>query len=422
MPPLQLDTMANLGVAVLVGLAVGIEREWSGKGAGPALRFAGVRTFLLFGIVGGIAGWLARSGLSSASAILLAGGGALAVAAYVMSARPGGEAIEGTTEAAALVVLALAFASGLGQPALASGATAVVVLVLAEKARFHATVRRIGENELRAGFQFAVLALVILPLLPPDAYGPYGGIRPRALWTLVLLFSALNFLGHLARRAVGASRGYGVTGLLGGLVSSTAVALKFSRQSHAEPALSASLATGVVAASTVALVRVLVVGTILNAAVALVLLPYLAVPTLLGAVLVAFRLRHRLDPETQTEELKNPLGLASAIQMAVLFQLAIFAIGFVRETFGSAGVVATAAALGLTDVDALTVAMTRDAVTPAGVALGAQAIVVGVLSNTVVKLAVALALGERRYRLAVAAGLGMLAISLALGLALIPRF
>jgi uncharacterized membrane protein (DUF4010 family) len=422
MTPVQLDTMANLAVAVLVGLAVGIEREWSGKGAGPAMRFAGVRTFLLLGIIGGIAGWLARSGLLGAAVTLLGGGAALAVAAYVMSARPGGEAIEGTTEAAALVVLALAFASGLGQPALASGATAVVVLVLAEKARFHATVRRIGENELRAAFQFAVLALVVLPLLPPDAYGPYGGIRPRSLWTLVLLFSGLNFLGHLARHVVGASRGYGVTGLLGGLVSSTAVALKFSRQSRAEPALAASLATGVVGASTVALIRVLVVSTILNAAVAFALLPYLAVPTLLGAILVAFRLWHRVDPETQGEEPKNPLGLASAIQMAILFQLAIFAIGFVRETFGTAGVIATAAVLGLTDVDALTVAMTRNAATPVGIVLGAQAIAIGVLSNTVVKLAVALALGERRYRRAVAAGMGLLAISLALGLALIPRF
>jgi uncharacterized membrane protein (DUF4010 family) len=127
------------------------------------------------------------------------------------------------------------------------------------------------------------MALVVLPLLPPGRYGPLGGIEPRGLWIVVLLFSALNFAGYLARRAVGPERGYGVTGLLGGLVSSTAVTFQFSRLSREERSLAAGLALGVVGASTVLLPRVLVISALLNLDVARALLPFILPPLLAGS-------------------------------------------------------------------------------------------------------------------------------------------
>jgi len=194
-----LDIASRLAVAALVGLAIGMEREWSGHASGPQARFAGARTFLLLGLLGGLAGWLASRGFVAGAALLLAGGAALAVAAYVIGVQRTQD-VDGTTETAALVVLALGTVAGLGQLAIAGGAGALVVLALAEKTRIHGFVRRIGEQEMRAALYFAVLALVVLPALPAGPYGPLGGIRPRALWTVVLLFCALNFAGYLARR------------------------------------------------------------------------------------------------------------------------------------------------------------------------------------------------------------------------------
>ena len=126
----------------------------------------------------------------------------------------------------------------MGERTLASGAAAVVVLALMEKERAHRLVGSLGEKELRSALQFAVMSLVILPLLPAASYGPYGGVQPRGLWTVVLIFTGLNFAGYLARKALGAERGWGVAGFLGGLISSTAVALSFSRRSREDPALS----------------------------------------------------------------------------------------------------------------------------------------------------------------------------------------
>ena len=189
------ETVARLAVAALAGLAVGLEREWSGHATGPLARFAGLRTFLLIGSLGGVSGWLVGTGAETAAAVLLAGGAALIVAAYVLAARPGGHTIEGTTEVAALLVLALGVLAGLGFLELVSGATAVMVLALSEKERLRELVSRIGTGELRAALQFAVLALVVLPLLPAGSYGPLGGMQPRGLWVVVLLFSGLNFAG-----------------------------------------------------------------------------------------------------------------------------------------------------------------------------------------------------------------------------------
>ncbi|HEX6107660.1 MAG TPA: MgtC/SapB family protein, partial [Gemmatimonadales bacterium] len=153
----DLAVPVRLALAGLVGLAVGIEREWSGHASGPHARFAGVRTFLLLGLLGGVGGWLISEGLGSIAAVLLTGGAALAVAAYVIASRTSGDP-DGTTEAAALLVLAVGALCGMGQGRLGSGIAAVAVVALAEKTRIQGMVRHIGEIELRAALQFAVLA------------------------------------------------------------------------------------------------------------------------------------------------------------------------------------------------------------------------------------------------------------------------
>jgi len=416
--PPALEAAVRLSMAALVGLAVGTEREWSGHASGPQARFAGVRTFLLLGILGGAAGLLLWWGYVAATAVLLAGGVVFVAIAYAMAVRRPGMDLDGTTEAAALVVLALGALAGIGQMALAAGAVAVVVLALGEKERLHWLVRKIGEGEMRAALQFAVLALVVLPLLPEGPFGPLGGIRPRMLWTIVLLFSGLNFAGHVARHAVGAERGYGVTGIIGGLVSSTAVTFQFSRLSRNGAELSGPLALGVIGACTVLVARVFTTSAILNVGVARALVPMLLPSAIVGAGLVAILLR-RPSPAASSEvkpERQSPLRLWSAIQLALVFQLAMMALSVASELWGSVGVLGSAAVLGLTDVDALTVSMCRSVADGASSGLAAQGIVVGVLSNTLLKLGVALGLGSPRFRRAVAPGFLALAAAAVLGL------
>jgi uncharacterized membrane protein (DUF4010 family) len=408
----------ELAVAGLAGLAVGIEREWSGHAAGPAARFAGARTMLLLGLLGGVAGWLIDGGLVIAGAMLLAAGGVLTVAAYVMAARAGGESIEGTTEVAALLVLALGAVSGLGFPLLTSAVASVMVLALVEKTRIHGAIKRLGERELAAALQFAVLALVILPLLPEGPYGPFDSIRPRALWAVVLLFSGLNFAGYIARRSIGVTRGYGLTGLIGGLVSSTAVTLQFARRSREEQAAETALGVGVIGACTVLLIRVELVSTTLNPAIGAALLPYLlpALAVGAGAVAIAFSRLRRDESHEAHEHEHSPLGLWSAVKMTLLFQLVLVAVPFAQHLWGASGVRVSALVLGLTDVDALTYSMAKLGTNPDGVALGAEGIAIGIISNTVFKLAMALVLGVGQFRRVVATGLLALAAASCLGL------
>ena len=401
----------RLALAGLAGLAVGIEREWSGHATGPRARFAGIRTFLLLGLLGGVSGWLAAEGLVPIAAILLGAAAALSIVAYFTASRASGDP-DGTTEAAALLVLGVGTLCGLGHGRLGSGIAAVAVVALAEKSRIQGLVRRIGEIELRAALQFAVLALVVLPLLPTGPYGPYGAIRPRDLWTVVLVFSGLNFLGYLARRAIGRERGYGVAGLLGGLVSSTAVTLGFSRESRRRPVDGTALALGVVAACTVLLARVLAVTAVLNLEVAARLVPYLVAPAVVGTGFAAYALRRTAPAGTHDSDWdpdQSPLRLTTAIQMALAFQVMLLVVPYAEQMWGSSGVLGSAAILGLTDMDALTFAMSGFGAETGAAALAARAIALGILSNTVLKLVLTLILGSPSLRRTASAGLAALA-------------
>jgi uncharacterized membrane protein (DUF4010 family) len=213
-----------------------------------------VRTFLLLGLLGGLGATLSDLAGPAVGLVVVAAGATLVVGAYIVTARSGD--VDGTTEVSALVVLAAGALAGTGHLALASGLSALTALVLVEKGRSHALVHRLHSETLEAAARFAVLALVVLPLLPEGPLGPAPGLRPRELWALVLLFSGLSFGGFLALRLAGPDRGYALAGLLGGLVSSTAVTLSFSRESRHETAPGRALGSGVIAACTVLLVRV----------------------------------------------------------------------------------------------------------------------------------------------------------------------
>ena len=412
----QLDIVALL-IAALGGAAVGFERQWSGHADGPDARFAGIRTFTMLGALGGFSGWLWNAGVNIPSAILLAGAVTVVAAAYVARSR---HDIDGTTEVAALVVLSAGVLAGIGLITLASAIIALVTLLLIEKSRVHALVRHIDDVGMRSAARFAVMALVILPLLPEGPYGPFGGVRPRELWVLALFFSGLSFAGYVARRIVGPGRGFLVTGLLGGLVSSTNVTLTFARSSRAMNGMDKELALGTIAANAVLYPRVLIATVILNPMVLRPLASYLVAPALVAALLVVAGVRRSPPSGAPDLPLRNPLQLAAALQMVLVFQVVLVAVRLLRSVWGDTGVFSSAAVLGLMDVDALTLSMTRGAPEMLSPRVAATAIAVGVLTNTAMKLALAVVLGSAKFRLL--AGTALLLMLLALAAAWIPEW
>lgn len=410
-PYSELDAAVRLAIAALVATGVGLERERSGHAQGPHGRFAGLRTFLLLGLLAGAAGLCTADGFTAAGAVLAAGGMAFSIVAFAIADHPEGEPLDGTTEAAALAIIGIGILAGIGWIALAAGAGAVMVLALNEKARLHDVVRHVGDAELRGALQFAVLALVVLPLLPPGPLWPPLNVEPRALWSVVLIVSGLNYVGFLARRAVGAERGQAVTGLLGGLTSSTLVTLDFARRSRSDGDSGAALAAGVVGACTLLFPRVAVVAAVLNPNVATTLMPLLVGPALVGAALLRIGWPAGSPAVAATaarpDQRQNPLQLWVAIRLALLFQAAMILLAVARNAWGTGGLNATAALLGFSDVDAMTAAMSRpSAGIPAHAA--AYAIVIGILANTVLKLAITLGVGRGAFRIQAARGLGII--------------
>ncbi|HEV7765851.1 MAG TPA: MgtC/SapB family protein [Thermoanaerobaculia bacterium] len=406
----------GLIIAALGGGAVGLEREWSGHTRGSERRFAGIRTFTLLGGLGGLAGLLWITGLTLPAAILLAGTVAIVAAAYFAGTRTD---IDSTTEVAALVVIGAAFLAGLGAYQISSGIIAITCLLLVEKSRLHAFAARIDDVGLRAGVHFAVMALVVLPLLPSGPFGPWGGIRPRELWALVLFFSGLSFLGYVARRIFDSRRGYLVTGALGGLISSTNVTFTFARMSRADTTAARGLAFGAIAANALLYPRVLIATAVLNLQLAAPLAPYLIVPFLIAAAVALLGLRSSKDSGESAPPPSNPLQLMAALQMVLLFQAVLMLVHVARNQWGAAGLLSSAAILGLTDVDALTATMARSVARTSSLELAALAIAIGVLSNTAMKMTIALILGRGQFRTIAAGALALMLLGGGAALALL---
>lgn len=413
-PDLQ-TLLSRLAVAALAGFAVGIEREWSAGREKLNTRFGGVRTFLLLGLIGGIASTLAREIDPLIGAVVLGGALAIVAGAYLISGWQG--TIDATTEVAAVVVLGAGALAGWGLIVPASAIAAITALALVSKGRLHGAVAKLRSEELDAAARFAALALVVLPLLPAGPFAGFGGLEPRKLWGLVLVFAGLSFAGYIAMRVAGPDRGYGLAGLLGGIVSSTAVTLNFARESRRDESARIPLALGVVAACTVLPVRVGALSFALNREVGLALLPALALPLLAGLVFVGAALWHArgLSASGTAKLPDNPLRLGSAIQMVLLFQAVLWLLGLAKERLGEGGIVGGAALLGLTDLDALTFSAAELARGGLAPEIAARALLVGMTANTLFKATLAGALGAGAFRPRVLAALGLFAALFALG-------
>jgi uncharacterized membrane protein (DUF4010 family) len=393
----------GLAAALIVGALVGIERERS-KGLSGNVGIGGLRTFILFALTGAVASWLSQA-LGSAWIFVAALGAvaALAVAGYVVQARVKPHSIGLTTEAAAVGVCLLGGASTAGYPEAALAVGIAVSAILAYKEPMHGLVAKLGPDDISAGVKLLAATFIVLPLLPARAVDPWGALRPRTLWALVLLIAALSLVGYVATRALGPRRGTALTGLSGGLVSSTAVTLAFARQSREEKGRTDdALAGGLLLAWGVMGVRIVVIAAVVfPPLVATLLLPFGAMTAVtLAAASLFFRRARAQEPAAAGEvALRNPFSLTSAVKFGLLFAAVLLVVAGVERYFAGRGYYLVAALAGLTDVDAITLSMAglaKSGGAPPAVVVGST--VVAALSNTVVKCGLVVATASRGLR------------------------
>lgn len=411
------EPVLDLLAALAVGLIVGLERGWHGRLRAEGGRVAGLRTFALVGLLGGVLG-LAGGWPLAAGLLGLAG---LAAVAYREGVRASGD-LSATSAVAQLLTFALGALAADGEAALAVGAAVVVAVLLNLRPTLHRWLRLIEHRELSAALQLLVLSAVILPLLPDAPYGPYGSLNPYRLWWAVVLVAGLSLSGHVAMRATGRERGALWTGLLGGLASSTAATLALARRVRTDPALLDAASAGVQGACAVMFARVALIAVVLAPSLARSLVPPLALAGAILLVLALWRWKRReggADPAANVDEVP-PFDLGSALAFGAFLGLVSVLAHTLEAGFGAVALYALAALSGLADVDAITVSLARLHAT--GV-LAAPAVALGigaaVAANTVVKavlawLAGGAALG-RRVALSHAAALVGAALALAAG-------
>lgn len=343
-----IEQFQNLAVAVAIGFLIGFEREWS-DAAETKERFAGARTFALAGLFGGAAALFGGAGVVAAAGLLSIG--ALAAASYWIKTRADPKA-GATTETALVATYLLGALAASGEPVLAAAAGVAAAILLAAKAKVVAAARAIEPKEIAAALRFLAIAVIVLPVLPDRGLGPGGAINPGELWRFVVLISGLSFAGYWLVKYFG-ERGVLLTGLVGGLASSTATTLSIARLVRDGAAGPAMGAAGVVAANVVMLARVGVILSVVSRPTLAATYPALVAAGFAGA-LAAFALSRRRTGEGARIELGNPLELRPALIFAGLLASVAIAADILVARYGAGGFLGLAAVTGLADLDALT--------------------------------------------------------------------
>lgn len=391
-------------VAGGVGLFIGLEREHSDGEAkhDHSEDHLGVRTFAilaLFGwmcaVLGDSLPWLAPVGLAVAAGLV--------VAHYF---RVGDNDLGLTTEVAAVTTCALGMLVH-HERELAVAAGLAVTLLLLAKPWFRRTIPRLRRAELLSTLQLAIVFAVVLPLLPVEARDPWGVLAPRTIGLFIVLIAGISFVGYAAHRVFGASRGAGITGLVGGLASSTAVTVAMAQQAREDPRARVPGQLSTFLASTVMFARVLVVTMFLDRGVAAALalpLGLMGAVTLAGAGWKRRELRgagpsvEPVEGAGEAVAMANPFALVPAIKWGLVLSAVLVVMAVARQYLGAQGLYVAAAVAGLADVDAVTVAVSRQAGAGTLAVAGASlAITIAVVSNTVVKGALALTLGRAGF-------------------------
>ncbi len=407
MSPEGWQDLLRLAVALAAGLLIGLDRERAEVRKKREI-YGGIRTFPIIALAGcvpmlvvdRVGPWLVVASFLTVAAV--------SVISYWRDSSAGH--IGATTEVAGLATFLVGVLAGSGELLIAGAAGLAIAALLVAKPRLEAISRAMTPAEVAAVLELAVISGIVLPILPNRSYGPYHALNPREIWMIVVFVTGLSFLGFVAARLLGEARGLVATGILGGLVSSTAVTVAMAGRSRESDASPAPAAAAVLASSVMAM-RVAVLAAVINRAILPRLAPVSAAMTIAGGV-AAWLIIRRGDGKRQraSRRLENPFSLRQAAIFAVIYAVILVAARATQQHLGTGMLFATAGVGSLADVDAVTIAFTRLGPGDDGWRVIAAAIALAMIVNTVVKLVIGLVRGAPRFRLQVGIALGAMSL------------
>ncbi len=402
--------LRSLIISASLGALIGLVRQWEDQQENDR-SLAGMRTFALWGMMGVASAFLQQEHFPYFF-ITAFGAVALYLAVSQLGAIREGKTPGFTTFTVALLTFIVGGLVYLGSMRVAVVLAVAMIILIASKEEIHGWTKHFTQKDIRSALVFAAITGIVLPLVPNKGYGPLQAFNPFATWLMVVLISGLGFVGYVLMRLLGARAGIAVTGLAGGLASSTAATIAFSRRSADSPKLSSSFALAIVLACTVMLGRVAVVVAMLDFSLFMALLPWLVVLALPGSLYAAWTWRFRRNPEAaqiETPDISNPLSLSMAFKFAAIYAVVVYLVKAVT-TYGTggSGIYWVTFISGLTDMDAITLSLSQMSGKGSLLqSIAAKAIILAAVSNTLLKLAFALAAGSRDLRREMLASLGV---------------
>jgi uncharacterized membrane protein (DUF4010 family) len=396
-----LSDLIGVGMALAAGLLIGLERGWHQRDLPDGHRVAGLRTFALIGLLGGLSGLLAQRWGAIVLVAVLAVVALLIVTGYVVTARM--HSVMGLTTSMAAVTTFLVGVLAAGGSALLAAAVAVVAVALLQLKRpMHSGIGKLTESELTSGTQLLLISVVILPVLPDRGFGPFAALNPYKLWWAVVLLALLSFIGFVLMRWFGARRGLTLTALLGGLVSSTATTATLARWANEAPQWRPLAAGGATLACAAMFGRMAVLVGVAAPDLGAATVGILAAMAVTGAAFGTYLTTREHAQDLPDLSAQNPLKLTAAVQFALFLAAVLLAGRFLADRYGDAGLMATAAISGLVDVDPITLSVGRmvgDGVV--GAAVASLAVFVAAAVNQLTKLGLLWMLDSRALALKV---------------------
>lgn len=393
----QEELFRRLAVALAIGLLIGLERGWQTREESDHQRTAGLRTFALSGLLGGICALL---GAASSPLVLAAGLLAFTIALVTFSYLEA--SVEKNVSVTGVVAGILTFALGayamLGNETVAVGAAVAMAILLALRDPLHSWVRTVTWPEIRSVLVLLAMSFLLLPILPNRPVDPWQVLNPSEIWLLAILIATVSFAGYIAVRVLGARKGVAVAAIAGGLASSTATTLSFARLAREHPQSSRLLAGGIMLAGLTMLARIVVLAGLLQPALLATLLWPIAAAgavTLLSAALM-LRGRGRTSDEQPQLQIRNPFDLSTVLWLAALIAIILLAAKGLAGQVGNAGLFLLGAVSGIADVDALTLSMTRLSGHQVAARDAASAILIAASVNTASKAVMAAVVGGER--------------------------
>ena len=400
-------------VALFIGVLVGLQREFAFHKEDKELS-AGVRTFALMSLIGAAGAFIsdiyqtpwAFIAVFSAISLLVMGN-------YFIHAWHGDIGL--TTEVAALLTVLAGALVTWGFIQIAVALAVVTTALLSLKLELHSFVRHLTKDDIISTVKFAIITAIILPILPNQSYGPepFNLFNPYSIWLLVVLISAISFIGYILIKILGASKGIGLTGLLGGLASSTAVTLNFTQRSRSNPELSKSFALAIIIAWTIMFPRILIIVAALSPHLAQVLwLPLLALVTVSAGYCGYLYWDIRTKKSNEQVSFVNPFELGPAIKFGILFSVILLVSKAAQIYLGDTGLYLASLLSGLADVDAISLSVAKLAKDSADIAssTAARAILLAALANTIAKGGIVLFGGSKPIKKALLPGFLLLLI------------